>query len=113
MFSLRVSIVSITLIVAAFAFAFAGPASATDYCVAPNTTCGGTPVGDLQTALDWSALSDNADRIFLGAGTYTAPAGGFSYDVPSAPVEIVGQSLGTTVLTGPAGGSQAVLKLSG
>src|SRR5437763_12418110 len=87
----------------------AGPASATDYCVAPNTTCGGTNVGDLQTALDWSGLSDNADRIFLGAGTYTAPMSGFSYDVPTGPVAIIGAGLGYTYLTGPVNGSTGVL----
>src|SRR3954451_7201365 len=50
----------------------AAPASAGDLCVAPDTPCGGTNVGDLQTALDLAAFSDNADRVFLGATTYTA-----------------------------------------
>src|SRR5437764_11282568 len=107
MSSLRFTIIPAMLVVAALACA--APASATDFCVAPNTTCGGTNVGDLQTALDWAGLSDNADRIFLGAATYTAPLGGYAYDVQTGPVEIAGAGQGSTILTAPATGDQHVL----
>src|SRR4051812_24131983 len=93
--------------------AFAAPASAVDFCVAPNTTCGGLNVGDVQTALDWATVSDNADRVFLGAATYTAPANGFSYDLPSGPIEIIGAGQGSTTLTGPIVANQRVLELIG
>src|SRR5436853_978484 len=111
MSSLRFTIIPAMLVVAALACA--APASATDFCVAPNTSCGGTNVGDLQTAFDWAALSDNADRIFLGAATYTAPMSGFSYDIPTGPVEIIGAGQVSTFLTAPAGGATAVLKVLG
>jgi hypothetical protein len=91
----------------------AAPASAVDFCVAPNTTCGGINVGDLQTALNWAAVSDNADRVFLGAATYTAPASGFSYDLPNGAVEIIGAGQGSTTLTGPNVADQMVLELIG
>jgi hypothetical protein len=91
----------------------AAPAFAVDFCVAPNTTCGGTNVGDLQTALDWAAVSNNADRVFLGAATYSAPATGFTYDQTSGPVEIVGAGQGSTTLTGPNSGNERVLQLIG
>jgi hypothetical protein len=91
----------------------AAPASAVDFCVAPNTTCGGINVGDLQAALNWATVSDNADRVFLGAATYTAPASGFSYKLPSGAVEIIGAGQGSTTLTGPNVADQMVLDLIG
>src|SRR4051812_29182713 len=103
----------IVLVAACGLLATAAPASAVDFCVLPNTTCGGTNVGDLQTALDWSALSDNADRVFLGADTYYAGSGGFTYDMTTGPVEIIGQGPEKTILTGPANGATKVLELLG
>jgi len=94
------------------ALASAAPASAVDFCVAPNTTCGGTAVGDLQNALDLAAFSNSADRIFLGAGTYTAGSTGFQYNAVGK-LEIVGAGRGSTVLTAQPNGSQYVLKLIG
>src|SRR4051794_13453785 len=91
----------------------AAPASAVDFCVAPDTTCGGVKVGDLQTALNWAAVSTNADRIFLGDATYTAPTTGFGYDLPTGPVELIGDSPGYTILTGPASDDHNVLTLIG
>ncbi|HEX4734663.1 MAG TPA: hypothetical protein VH247_09640, partial [Thermoleophilaceae bacterium] len=72
--------------------ALAQPALASDYCVAPNTTCGGVNVQSFQAALDSAAQNAGADRVFLGAATYTAPAQGFIYDPMNSddPVEIVG-----------------------
>jgi hypothetical protein len=91
---------------ALMAGALPATAGAADYCVAPNTSCDGGNVASLQLALDLADQLPDADRIFLGAATYTAPtAGGFRYDKPEWPVEIIGKGIGQTVLTGPAGGS--------
>jgi hypothetical protein len=101
--------------VAAALFAGALPvaASAADYCVAPNTSCGGTNVATFGQALDLADNATDADRIFLGADTYTAPtASGFSYSQSSSPVEIIGQGTGRTILTGPTASSN-VLSLFG
>ena len=88
--------------------AYPAVAGATDYCVAPKT-CSGGNVGTLELALDLADQLPDADRILLGAATYTAPtAGGFAYDKPEWPVEIVGQGTGKTILTGPAGGSRVL-----
>jgi hypothetical protein len=85
-------------------------AGAADYCVAPNTSCASGNLGSLELALDFADQLPDADRIFLGAHTYIAPAAGFSYDKPEWPVEIVGKGTGKTILTGSPGGSR-VLKL--
>ena len=80
----------------------AAPASAqaTDFCVAPNATCGGTNVPTLQAALAAADNAANADRVFLGEATYTAPTvGGFGYDAPTFPVEILGAGADKTKLT--------------
>src|SRR4051794_23288641 len=103
----------LVLVAACGVLATAAPAFAVDFCVAPNTTCGGVQVGDLQSALDVAGLSDNADRIFLGADTYDAPFGGFDYNAPTAPVEIIGAGRANTLLTGPANGATRVLSLLG
>src|SRR5205823_12192968 len=96
------------------ALALAQPALATDYCVQPNTTCGGTQVDKLQVALDLAAFSSNSDRIFLGKSIYTAPVStGFTYDRKDGPVEIVGAGNSDSVITGQSGGSYAVLRLFG
>jgi hypothetical protein len=88
-------------------------AGAADYCVAPNTSCDGGNVATLEFALDLADQLPNADRIFLGAGTYTAPTvDGFAYYQQGSPVEIVGQGVGHTVVTAPAGGKR-VLELEG
>jgi pectin methylesterase-like acyl-CoA thioesterase len=77
-------------------------AAATDYCVAPNTACGGTNVATFQAAIDAADDAANADRIFLGAAVYTAPTtAGFNYDAPTFPVEIVGAGRASTELTAP------------
>src|SRR6478672_6493405 len=88
------------LVTAALLCAWLAPAAqATDYCVAPNTTCGGTNVANFQTALDLADNAANADRIFLGAATYMAPtASGFSYGLASGPVEIIGAGIGQSIL---------------
>jgi hypothetical protein len=54
------------------------PAAAQNFCVAPNTTCGGTNVTNFQDALDLAAADTITDHIYLGAATYVAPnASGF------------------------------------
>jgi hypothetical protein len=84
-------------------------AGAADYCVAPNTGCGGTNVASLEQALDQADNATDADRIYLGAATYTAPtANGFSYTAQSSPVEIIGQGTGQTILTGPPAGARVI-----
>ena len=89
-------------------------AGAADYCVYPNQSC--DPAHNVQTleaAIDEADNADDADRIILGAGTYTAQsAHGFDYINGNAPVEIVGQGIGQTILTSPAGGVSWVLRLS-
>jgi hypothetical protein len=93
--------------------ALAQPAAATDYCVDVAMTCdAANDLGNFETALDKADDSANADRIFLGAGTYTAPdAAGFNYQ--SGPVEVIGKGQGTTILTGSYPASQRVLRLMG
>lgn len=87
-------------------------AGATDYCVG-NIACGGTPAADLEQALDFADNDTKADRIFLGATTYTAQtASGFYYSESSSPVEIIGQGRGQTILTAPSAAS-FVLRLIG
>jgi hypothetical protein len=82
-----------------------GAAGATDYCVDPSIDCGANKVDSFQKALDLADDTPDADRIFLGAGTYTAPdKGGFQYYQMDGPVEIVGAGAERTILTSPAGG---------
>jgi hypothetical protein len=89
-------------------------AGAADYCVYPNQSC--DPAHNVQTleaAIDEADNANDADRIILGAGDYTAKsAHGFDYINGNAPVEIVGQGVGQTILTSPAGGVSWVLRLS-
>jgi hypothetical protein len=78
-------------------------AGAADYCVAPAAGCD-TDVTYLEQALDKADDADNADRVILGAGIYTAPtATGFDYLRGTGPVEIMGQGAGQTTLTSPPG----------
>jgi hypothetical protein len=80
--------------------ALAQSAAATDYCV--NASCGGTPEPTLEDALAAAASATDADRVFLGAGTYTAPSTlGYVSVAPDSPVEIIGAGAGQTILTAP------------
>ena len=82
-------------------------AGATGYCVAPNTSCGGTDVASMQGALDQAANTAEPDRVSLGATVYPAPnPGGYSYHQAGSPVEIIGQGAGQTILTSPAGAAR-------
>ncbi len=84
-------------------------AEAANYCVAPNTGCGSRNVATLQQALGQADNETDADRIFLGAATYTAPsAAGFVYNAPGAPVEIIGAGAASTTLTAPSGAIRVV-----
>ena len=103
-------------LIAVFAFtaslAVAQTAAANSYCVAPNTTCGGTNVADLQTALTQAAAATNDDSIFLGAATYVAPAGGFNYaPAQTSPLAIRGAGVGNTTITAPAGNTSRTLRV--
>ncbi len=89
-------------------------AGATDYCVAPNTDCGGTLVPNLEQALGLADDASDPDRVFLGAATYTAPTvTGFYYSDSSSPVEIIGQGRGGTILTAPPSASFVVRLIGG
>jgi hypothetical protein len=107
----RISRLVVLPLVVAGALAVAGPAAATDYCVAPNDSCAGANnLTDFQVALDKAAAASSADRIFLGAATYTAKnvtGSGFVYNPPGDwPVEVVGvgqSGLSATVVTGELG----------
>ena len=83
-------------------------AGATDYCV--DTNCGGQSLQSFDEAIDLADNAPDADRIFLGAGTYTG-TNGFYYFGPNSPVEIVGQGIGQTVLTRPGPDDDAVLRV--
>jgi hypothetical protein len=95
--------------------ALAQPALATDYCVKPAPAgCVGTPVGDLQTALDDAAAASDSDRIFLGSAIYKPPVStGFHYDKTDSPVEIIGAGETYSYIRGQDGGSYASLRLFG
>ena len=107
----RVSRIMLPIAAAAtIALSLPAMANATDYCV--QTSCAGTNVNDLQQALDEAKKSTDADRVFLGAGVYTAQSSfGFKYD-GTGPVEIIGAGQSNTVLTAPLGAT-AVLTLKG
>lgn len=98
---------------AVFACALPSVAAATDYCVGQNTSCAPANHRDkFQNALDAAAATPDADRILLGAETYTAgTVAGYVYNAPS-PVEVVGAGVGKTVLTGQTG-ADSVLHMSG
>jgi hypothetical protein len=103
-------------IAAAFvAAALPAVAGAADYCVYPNQSCD-DPTHNVQTleaAIDEAGKANDADRIILGAGEYKAQSAfGFDYIYGNAPVEIVGQGVGQTILTSPAGGDSWVMRLS-
>jgi hypothetical protein len=88
-------------------------ASATDYCVYPNTSCEANNYQKLQPALDQAASTPEADRVLLGTLTYEGDlAKGFYYQ-GSSPVDIVGAGRGQTVLTGPDFSTDRVLLLGG
>ncbi len=69
-------------------------AGAADYCVAPNTGCGANDVATFEQALDQADNAPDADRILLGAATYTARPRRVRVRRPELPVEIVGREQG-------------------
>ncbi len=99
------------LAIALFA-ALPAAAQAADYCVAPNTTCGGMNVGSFGTALGQAGMTPGpeVDHIYLGATTYRASGlSGFVYDSEdSNPVEIIGAGVGSTTLTAPSGATRVM-----
>src|SRR5947207_3218942 len=99
------------LVLLGAALALAQPAAATDYCVDVALTCeAANDLGRFEDALSKAGAGPNADRIFLGAGTYAAPgATGFNYQ--SGPVEVIGKGQGTTILTTSSWASERVLRL--
>jgi hypothetical protein len=97
-----------------FACALPSVAAATDYCVGQNTSCAPANHRDkFQNALNDAAATLEADRILLGAETYTAgTVAGYVYNATTSPVEIVGAGVGKTTLTGQAG-VKTILQLTG
>jgi hypothetical protein len=91
--------------------ALAAPAAAATYCVAPESSCPpGMTYATIPIAFGQTGSTPEADKIQLGAATYTAPStAGFDYGFLS-PVEIAGRG-NSTILTGPAG-TATVLNLS-
>jgi hypothetical protein len=93
------------------ASAFPAVAGATDYPVPP----GSGPA--FATALAQAQSHPGADRIFLGAGYYTAPSvSGFQYYNLNDPVEIIGagrDGAGATIINGQLGGGFVSLRLFG
>jgi hypothetical protein len=94
---------------------FPAVAGATDYCVGASGCDPANNLQSFQTALGKAAATSGADRIFLGAGTHTAPVTGYTYG-SSEPVEIVGSGQGgpdATLITSAAGATNYVLSLMG
>lgn len=88
----------------------AAPAAGATFCVA-QPACSGTPMPDVGAAIDAAAASPGPDRVEIGPGLFTAPAGGWVRSAPE-PVAVVGSGVGTTILTAPpaaVGGSPGVV----
>lgn len=102
-------------VIAAAAALLVLPASALaeDYCVAPNTSCGGTNVGTLEAAFLLAGADTDRDRVFLGAATYEAPTvGGYLSGPANAPVELIGTGAtgpGRSTITAPAAAGRVLL----
>ena len=66
-------------------------ATAVDFCVdnAPICPAGHTDVGDIQAGLDAAEPNGTADRVFVPAGTFVAPVGGFAIS-SNEPIELIG-----------------------
>ena len=95
---------------ATLALSIPAVASATDYCV--GTSCGGTNVSTLEEALTDAGQASDADRVFLGEGTYVSASNfGFIYKAAGR-VEIIGAGRGKTLVTAPLGAT-GVLTLEG
>jgi PKD repeat protein len=102
------------LALAAAALVLGAPtlASAQDYCVGSPTGCTGMPEGtDLQQALTDAKNHSGADRVLIGPGLYSAPAG-FNYVdgavANTVDIEGVGSTQPTITLTGTAGQDKAL-----
>lgn len=65
------------LALALLTFCFIGPVDAATFCA--------TTSAELETALDTAEINGEADEVRIQTGTYTAPAGGFSYDAIGPP----------------------------
>jgi hypothetical protein len=90
-------------------------AGAADYCVGDNLGCDAPhTVQTLDHALSLADDDAAADRILLGPGLHM-PGNGFpfTYTRDDAPVEIVGQGAGETIIGRPNGASNVVLRLEG
>src|SRR3954453_2332005 len=77
-------------------------AQASDMCVkdAACVLAGNIPYPTLADALSTAEVAPDADRIFIGAGTFTAPTTD-GYKADFNPVELIGAGRDQTTLTGP------------
>jgi hypothetical protein len=98
----------VLLLAVAGTLVLAAPATAVTYCVLPDNSCAGAQTyPNVQTALAQAASTPAADKVLIGAGTYTAPTtAGFVYNGASA-LELAGKGA-TTVLTGPSASTQVL-----
>jgi hypothetical protein len=103
-------------------FVVAAPSSALaiDLCVPTLAACPGaigTAQPSLQSALDLADNTNALDRVYLAAGTFTAPTtAGFSYTLATGPVEIAGagsSGASKTVITSPAGSTRVLQLIAG
>src|SRR5436190_16690643 len=76
--------------------ASAAPASATTYCVAPATGCGGGDLSTLAAALTAAHGNAGADDVRLGAMTYTDGPWSYSDGTGTNPVTIRGAGTGAS-----------------
>ncbi|HEX5895418.1 MAG TPA: choice-of-anchor Q domain-containing protein [Thermoleophilaceae bacterium] len=90
-------------------------AGAADYCVGQNLGCDQShTVQTLDHALSLADDNADADKILLAAGVHMPGNGfGFSYTREDAPVEIVGQGAGETIIGRANGATGVVLRLEG
>jgi hypothetical protein len=78
--------------------AFAGPAVASDFCVAPQAGCDGGQQPTLQAALDAALAAIGPDVVRLPQGTVEGP-GRYDTSNPDNTVDVVGAGRDATVLT--------------
>jgi hypothetical protein len=83
--------------------AFAAPAGASEFCVAPAIGCSGGQQPSLQAALDAALAATGPDTVRLPAGTVQGP-GAYDTANPDNVVDVVGAGREATVVTSSATG---------
>jgi hypothetical protein len=97
---IRKFVLGVAAVLALCAFA-PSLALATDYCVGDPACVSGGGVDKLtvESALAAAEADTALDRVLIGAGTFTAPKGGYS--ALDNPVQVIGAGAGATTLTAP------------